>query len=52
MQKYVSGIFKTTIVKDIIQKFKIENKDLRLMIGEFLMDNVGAEHLSEMLLLN
>ncbi len=40
-KKYISGIFKTTIVKDIIQKFKIENEDLLLMIGEFLMDNVG-----------
>ncbi len=41
-KKYVSGIFKTTILKDIIQKFKIENEDLLLMIGEFLMDNVGS----------
>ncbi len=41
-KKYVSGIFKTTIVKDIIQKFKIENADLLLMVGEFLMDNVGS----------
>ncbi len=41
-KKYISGIFKTTIVKDIIQKFKIENEDLLLMIGEFLMDNVGS----------
>ncbi len=40
-KKYVSGIFKTTIVMDIIQKFKIENEDLLLMISEFLMDNVG-----------
>ncbi len=41
-KKYVSGILKTTIVKDIIQKFKIENEDLLLMIVEFLMDNVGS----------
>ena len=38
---YVKGIYRTTIVKDIITKFKIENEDLLLMIGNFLMDNVG-----------
>ncbi len=38
---YVKGIYRTTIVKDIITKFKVENEDLLLMIGSFLMDNVG-----------
>lgn len=41
-KKYISGVFKTTITKDIVQKFNIENEDLLLMIGEFLMDNVGS----------
>ncbi len=40
-KKYISGIFKSTITRDIVQKFRIENEDLLLMIGEFLMDNVG-----------
>lgn len=40
---YVKGIYRTTIVKDIITKFKIENEDLLLMIGNFLMDNVGNQ---------
>lgn len=40
---YVSGVVKTTIVKDIVQKYKIENEDLLKMIYEFLMDNVGSQ---------
>ena len=40
---YVKGIYRTTIVKDIITKFKVENEDLLLMIGNFLMDNVGNQ---------
>ncbi|MBR5417083.1 MAG: ATP-binding protein [Clostridiales bacterium] len=40
---YVKGIYRTTIVKDIIRKFKVENEDLLLMIGNFLMDNVGNQ---------
>ena len=32
---------KTTIVRDIVEKYKIENPDLLRMIYEFLMDNVG-----------
>ncbi len=40
---YVKGIYRTTIVKDIIKKFKVENEDLLLMIGSFLMDNVGNQ---------
>lgn len=42
-RKYVNGIFRTTITKDIITKFKIENEDLLVMIGDFLMDNVGNQ---------
>lgn len=40
-KNYVKGIYRTTIVKDIITKFKVANEDLLLMIGDFLMDNVG-----------
>lgn len=42
-KKYVSGIFKATIVRDIVTKYKIENEDLLLMISNFLMDNIGSE---------
>lgn len=40
---YVNGIYKTTIAKDIVTKFKIENEDLLLMIANFLMDNLGSQ---------
>lgn len=39
--KYIEGIYKTTIVKDIVAKYKIENENLLKMIAEFLMDNLG-----------
>lgn len=41
--QYVSGIYKATIVKDIVRKFKIENEDLLILIGNFLMDNIGSK---------
>ena len=41
--KYVNGIYRTTITKDIVKKFKIENEDLLIMIGNYLMDNVGNQ---------
>lgn len=41
--KYLESIVKTTIVKDIIDKYKIENLNLLNMIYEFLMDNVGNQ---------
>ncbi|MCR5705891.1 MAG: ATP-binding protein [Acholeplasmatales bacterium] len=41
--KYIESIVKTTIVKDIIDKYKIENEDLLKMIYEFLMDNIGNQ---------
>ncbi len=40
-KKYLAGIVRTTITKDIVTKFKIENEDLLNMITDFLMDNVG-----------
>ena len=39
--KYIEGIYKTTIIKDIVSKYKIENENLLKMIAEFLMDNLG-----------
>ncbi|HJA02426.1 MAG TPA: AAA family ATPase, partial [Candidatus Gallimonas gallistercoris] len=40
-RKYLAGIVRTTITKDIVTKFKIENEDLLNMIADFLMDNIG-----------
>ncbi len=42
-KKYLAGIVRTTIAKDIITKFKIENEDLLNMIVDFLMDNIGSK---------
>lgn len=39
--KYVNNIYKTTIVKDIVKKYKIENEPLLIMVGNFLLDNIG-----------
>ena len=41
--KYIEGIVKTTIVRDIVEKYKIENEDLLRLIYEFLMDNIGNQ---------
>ena len=40
-KKYLTGIVRTTITKDIVKKFNIENEDLLNMIVDFLMDNIG-----------
>lgn len=40
---YLYNIVRTTITKDIVTKFKIENEDLLNMIVDFLMDNVGSK---------
>ncbi len=40
---YIENIVKTTIIKDIIDKYKIENADLLKLIYEYLMDNVGNQ---------
>lgn len=42
-KNYISSIFKATIVRDIVTKYRIENEDLLRMISSFLMDNVGSE---------
>lgn len=40
-KKYVDGVFKSTIIKDIIDKYKIENEELLKMIARYLMDTIG-----------
>ncbi len=40
-RKYLYNIVRTTIVKDIVKKYKIENEDLLNMIVDFLSDNIG-----------
>jgi len=42
-KKYIKSIYRSTITKDIIRKYKIQNEDLLIMIGNFLMDNVGNQ---------
>ena len=42
-RKYLAGIVRTTITKDIVTKFKIENEDLLNMIADYLMDNIGSK---------
>ena len=32
----INGIYRTTIAKDIVTKYRIENEDLLIMIGNFL----------------
>lgn len=39
--KYVDSVLKSTIIKDIIQKYKIENEELIKMVARYLMDTVG-----------
>lgn len=40
-QAYVKNVFRATVVRDIIEKYKIENEDLLIMLANFLMDNIG-----------
>ena len=40
-KKYVNSIYKTTIAKDIVSKFKIENEELLILLGDYLMDTIG-----------
>ena len=39
--QYINGIYKKTISKDIVKRFKVENEQLLIMIADYLMDNVG-----------
>lgn len=38
---YVRGVFRTTVVRDIVEKYHIENESLLIMLADFLMDNIG-----------
>ena len=38
---YVKSVFRTTVVRDIVEKYHIENEELLIMLSDFLMDNVG-----------
>ncbi len=40
-RKYLRQIVRTTIVKDVVRKYKITNEDLLNMIVDFLADTVG-----------
>lgn len=40
---YIRNILKSTITKDIVTKYKIENEILLTMIEDFLMDNIGSK---------
>ena len=40
-QAYVKNVFRATVVRDIIEKYKIENEYLLIMLANFLMDNIG-----------
>lgn len=40
---YVKGIYRTTIVKDIVDRYHIENEPLLIMVGNFLLDNIGSK---------
>lgn len=39
--QYINGIYRKTISKDIVTRFKVENEPLLIMIADYLMDNVG-----------
>ena len=39
--EYINGIYKKTISKDIVKRFKVENEQLLVMVADFLMDNIG-----------
>lgn len=40
---YVKGVFRTTVVRDIVEKYHIENEELLIMLSDFLMDNIGSK---------
>jgi len=38
---YVRSVFRTTVVRDIVEKYHIENEELLIMLSDYLMDNIG-----------
>ncbi|MBQ9017593.1 ATP-binding protein [Candidatus Saccharibacteria bacterium] len=39
--RYISNIYDTLVIRDIVDKYKIENAALLMDVGEFLMDNMS-----------
>lgn len=42
-RQYLTGIVRSTVTKDIVEKYKIENENLLNLIADFLMDNIGSQ---------
>lgn len=38
---YVRGVFRTTVIRDIVEKYHIENESLLITLADYLMDNIG-----------
>ena len=38
---YVRGVFRTTVIRDIVEKYHIENENLLITLADYLMDNIG-----------
>lgn len=38
---YVKNVFRATVVRDIVEKYHIENEELLIMLADYLMDNIG-----------
>ena len=38
---YVKNVFRTTVVRDIVEKYHIANEDMLIMLADFLMDHIG-----------
>lgn len=38
---YIKNVFRTTVIRDIVEKYHIENEELLIMLADFLMDNIG-----------
>lgn len=38
---YVRNVFRATVVRDIVEKYHIENEELLIMLSDYLMDNIG-----------
>ncbi len=43
VRQYLTGIVRSTVTKDIVEKYKIENENLLNLIIDFLMDNIGSQ---------
>lgn len=41
-KQYIQEVYQSTVLKDIILKYKVENEDLLKKLADFLMDSVGS----------